>query len=194
MSATIEMEDVELMRLAASSDSEAIGELYDRHSGLMNSVLMQTLADPHDAEDILHDVFSKFPAKASSYRSNLGQPVAWLLTVARNAARDRLRRRETHRRYLAKVELENSGSSPAFSGPYFDEVQLITNALQALPEAQSEPLTLAYFGGFTMPEIALKLKAPLGTVKARMRRGLMELRHQVGNKVRAWECATNGMI
>ena len=191
--ATFEMEDVELMRLAASADSEAIGVLYDRHSGLMFSVLMQILADLQESEDILHDIFAKLPAKASSYQPTLGQPMAWLLTVARNAAKDRLRRRTTHRRYVEKVEVDHSQFSPAFRGPYFDEVQFLTNALQALPVVQREPLHLAYFGGFTMQEIALQLKAPLGTVKARVRRGLMQLKQQLGVKFRAWECASSAM-
>jgi RNA polymerase sigma-70 factor, ECF subfamily len=171
-----DIDDVELMRLASEQDSVAVGMLYDRHSPMLYAVLMQKLADPGEAQDILHDVFMKLHRKASAYNPALGRPVAWLLTMARNAAIDRLRRQTTHRRYVQKAEHEVEGSAPPFSGLHEDEVKVLNDCVGDLPSDQRQTLHLAYFGGLTQQEISDQLSQPLGTVKARIRRGLLKLR------------------
>ncbi len=171
-----DIDDVALMHLASTQHAEAIGTLYARHSTLLYSVLMQKLAEPHEAQDILHDVFMKLHSNAIAYNPALGRPVAWLLTVARNAAIDRLRRQSTHRRYVIKAEQENEPSAPAFSGPHSDEVELLNHCVGTLTDEQRDPLKLAYFGGYTQQEISNQLRQPLGTIKARIRRGLLKLR------------------
>lgn len=178
-----EIDDVELMRLASEHHSAAVAMLYDRHSTLLYSVLMQKLADPGEAQDILHDVFLKLPRKASLYNSAFGRPAAWLLTLARNAAIDLLRRQTTHRRYVQKAEQETTGFAPAFDGPHSDEVELLHNCVGTLPDDQKQTLKLAYFGGLTQQEISDQLSQPLGTVKARIRRGLLKLRDCVEGKL-----------
>lgn len=175
-------DDVELMRMASEHNSEAMGMLYDRHSTILFSVLMQKLADPNESQDILHDVFMKLHTKADRYDPALGRPVAWLLTLARNAATDRLRRQNTHRRYVVKAEQEHPGSAPAFNGPHSDEVELLNFCVSSLPAEQRQPLHLAYFGGLTQQEISDQLEQPLGTVKARIRRGLLKLKECVEGK------------
>lgn len=177
------IDDVELMKLASGQDSAALAELYDRHSPLLYSVLMQKLADPADSQDILHDVFLKLYHKASSYNPALGRPIAWLLTMARNAAIDKLRKRGSHQRYVAKAVHEVEPHAPAHAGPHSDELALLNHCVEILPEEQRQTLHLAYFGGLTQQEISDQLSQPLGTVKARIRRGLLKLRDCVeGNQ------------
>lgn len=178
-----DVDDVQLMQMAAEQNPEAIGLLYDRHSTLLFSVLMHQLADPNEAKDILHDVFVKLHSKATQYRAAFGRPVAWLLTMARNAATDRQRRQSTHRRYVVKAEQEQPGFAPAFSGLHQDEVEVLNRCVGTLPEEQCSLLKLAYFGGFTQQEISDQLEQPLGTVKARIRRGLLKLRECVEGKL-----------
>ena len=173
---TTDTDDVRLMELAAEGDVGALAMLYDRHAGLMHSVLTRKLGDAAESQDIVHDVFVKLHTKGSLYSPSLGKPVAWLLTVARNAATDKLRKRSTHQKYLNKQAEEPAQSVPAHSGPHEDELQLLRHCVRILPDQQRDTLQLAYFSGLTQQEIAERLSQPLGTVKAWIRRGLMKLR------------------
>lgn len=175
-------DDVRLIQLATDGNVGALALLYDRHAGLMHSVLTQKLGDPVESQDIVHDVFVKLHTKSAMYSPALGKPVAWLLTVARNAAIDKLRKRTSHRKYLDKRAAEPESSVPAHSGPHEDELQLLRHCVRVLPDQQRETLQLAYFSGLTQLEIAEKLSQPLGSVKAWIRRGLMKLRDCVEGK------------
>jgi RNA polymerase sigma-70 factor (ECF subfamily) len=178
-----DMDDVELMRLTTAGNTEALAQLYDRHASLMYSVLMQKLEDAAEAQDVVHDVFVKLHTKGTLYNPSLGKPVAWLLTVARNAATDKLRRRSTHQRYIDKAMLEIEPSAPAHPGPHGDELELLRHCLAILPNQQQNILQLAYFSGLTQQEIADRLTQPLGSVKAWIRRGLIKLRDCVGGNL-----------
>ncbi|NJM37155.1 MAG: sigma-70 family RNA polymerase sigma factor [Akkermansiaceae bacterium] len=94
--------DVLLIQLASAGDVGALAKLYDRHAPLMHSVLTQKLGDASESQDIVHDVFVKLHSKSAMYNPALGKPVAWLLTMARNTAIDKLRKRATHQKYLNK--------------------------------------------------------------------------------------------
>lgn len=169
-------DDVQLIQLAADGNVGALALLYDRHAGLMHSVLTQKLGDPVESQDIVHDVFVKLHTKSALYSPSLGKPVAWLLTVARNAATDKLRKRVSHQKYLNKQAEEPEPSVQPHSGPHDDELQLLRHCVQILPDQQRDTLQLAYFSGLTQLEIAERLSQPLGSVKAWIRRGLMKLR------------------
>lgn len=176
-------DDLFLMGLASQGNVSALEELYDRHAPLMYSVLTQKLGDPIEAQDIVHDVFLKLHAKSVLYNSALGKPVAWLLTVARNMAIDRLRKRATHQRYLQKQLQMEEATVPAHAGLHDDELALLKHCVETLPIQQREVLDLAYFSGLTQQEIAEQLVQPLGSVKAWVRRGLLRLKNCVEGKL-----------
>ncbi len=177
------LDDTELIHLASGGSKEALGLLYDRHASLLYSVLMQKLENPAEAQDIVHDVFLKLHTKSHLYNPTLGKPVAWLVTVARNAATDKLRRRSIHQKFVDKALLDVEPSAPAHSGLHDDELAILSHCLAALPHQQHSTLQLVYFSGLTQQEIADLMVQPLGSVKAWIRRGLMKLRDCVEGRL-----------
>ncbi len=177
------LDDRELMHLTQGGNQEALGMLYDRHASLMYAVLVQKLEDPAEAQDVVHDVFVKLHRRNFLYNPALGTPIAWLLTVARNAAIDKLRRMSVHQKFLKKKLLEEEPSAPAHQGLHEDEVDLLGNCLGSLPDHQKSMLQMAYYSGLTQQEIAERTEHPLGTVKARIRRGLQRLRDCLEGKL-----------
>jgi RNA polymerase sigma-70 factor, ECF subfamily len=176
-------EDIALMHRASSGDTAALALLYDRHASLLYSVLMQKLGDPAEAQDVVHDVFVKLHTKSALYNPALGKPIAWLLTVARNTAIDKLRKRSTHQKYLNTIMHETEQAAPAHAGPHADELELLRHCIGILSDQQRSTLQLAYFSGLTQQEIADQLAQPLGSVKAWIRRGLLKLRDCVEGKL-----------
>jgi RNA polymerase sigma-70 factor, ECF subfamily len=176
-------DDVLLIHLASAGDVGALGKLYDRHAPLMHSVLTQKLGNPSESQDIVHDVFVKLHTKSALYNPALGKPVAWLLTMARNTAIDKLRKRSTHQKYLNKQMEEVEQTVPAHEGPHKDELELLRYCVSILPGQQRDTLQLAYFSGLTQQEIAEQIMQPLGSVKAWIRRGLLKLRDCVEGKL-----------
>jgi RNA polymerase sigma-70 factor, ECF subfamily len=175
--------DVDLMQAASEGDHAALGHLYDRHAQLIFNVLMQKLADASEAQDIVQDVFVKIYNKRATYNPMLGKPVAWMLTIARNAATDKLRRRTTHQKYVNRAVHEVEQSSPAHNGPHLDEIELLNHCMGTLTDPQRNTLKLAYFGGLSQQEISDELTQPLGTVKAWIRRGMLKLKDCVEGKL-----------
>jgi RNA polymerase sigma-70 factor, ECF subfamily len=175
--------DQELIHLTSGGNKEALAILYDRHASLIYSVLVQKLADFTEAQDIVHDVFLKLHLKSHLYNPTLGSPVAWLLTVARNTATDRLRRQSTLQKYIEKEMLDTEPSVPAHCGPHVDEIELMRNCLATLPQKQQSILQMVYFSGLKQQEIADRITEPLGSVKAWIRRGLLKLRDCVEGKL-----------
>ena len=133
---------------------------------------------------MLQHVFLTLHTRAAGYDPSQGKPVAWLATLARNRSIDRLRALKRHHVYAEKIRqgadpASAPGSTPAPSGPYEDEVALLRGAVAELPADQRQALELAYFAGLTQQEISDHLEQPLGTVKARIRRGLLKLRESL---------------
>lgn len=165
-----------LIALATSGDATALAELYDRHAPLIHSVLTQKLGDPIESQDILHDLFIKLHSQKANYNPALGKPLAWLLTMARNAATDKLRRRATHMKYALQHSLEVETTSPGHPTVHGDEFALLHRCISILDKPHRDTLQLAYFSGLTQQEISTAMKQPLGSVKAWIRRGLIKLR------------------
>ncbi len=158
--------------------------MYDRHSTLLYSVALKILADPEEARDVLQHVFLTLHQKAVHFNAALGRPAAWLATMARNRSIDRLRALKRDRTYAENVRLETDPvdlSPDAANTPaaYSDEVEILRGAVAQLPSDQRQALEMAYFGGLTQQEISDTLSQPLGTVKARIRRGLLKLRESL---------------
>jgi RNA polymerase sigma-70 factor, ECF subfamily len=175
-------EDVRLIKLAAAGDVPALEKLYDRHAPLMHSVLLQKLGDHHEAQDVVHDVFVKIHTQKARYNPALGQPIAWMLTVARNTAIDKLRKHGSHKKYLQQQIQEDGGQTSNPTGPHDDEIELLHDCVRILSDPQRDALQLAYFSGMTQQEVADQLQQPLGSVKAWIRRGLLKLRECVEAK------------
>jgi len=176
--------DIELLRLIAAGDRTAFGEFYDRHSILMFSVASRILNDPGDAEDVLQEAFVQIWEKAANFDPKLGRPSSWAAILVRNKAIDRIRSSQRRTRLAQEAGTEmaivaevNESANEAIHGQ--DQAKLIKSAIVGLPTEQRQAIELAYFSGLTQNEISEKLHEPLGTVKARIRRGLLKLRDQL---------------
>jgi RNA polymerase sigma-70 factor, ECF subfamily len=164
----------------ARGDGSAVAELYDRHSRAIYSLALRMLTDAAEAEDVVQDVFTQAWRQASRYDAARAPVVGWLLVMARARALDRLRARKAR---ISVTALDTATIDPADPGLALDQ-QAISNeeagrvraALAALPDGQRETIELAYYKGLSQSDIAERLSQPLGTVKTRMRAGLLKLR------------------
>jgi RNA polymerase sigma-70 factor, ECF subfamily len=176
--------DAELMRRIASGEKQALAELYDRFSGPLYGTAQRILRDDAEAQDVVHDTFVALWDKAASFDAERGSAFAWALTLVRHRAIDRLRTRRRRSELLAASTPEDLGVSEASAGADLsaergDEAQRVRAAVAGLPAEQKRALELAFFGGLTQEQIAQTLQEPLGTVKARIRRGLLKLRESL---------------
>jgi len=174
-------QDVDLLKAVAARDETALGQLYDRYRLILFGVLMRILNNREEAEDVLQEVFLQVWRRAADFDENRGRPFTWLVTLARSRGIDRLRALASRVRVATMAEADVSKAFEDVSDAAADAIRseqrgVVNNALSQLPEDQKRPLMLAYFDGLTQSEIALQLGAPLGTVKTRMRTGMMKLR------------------
>jgi RNA polymerase sigma-70 factor (ECF subfamily) len=177
-----EREDFELIQRMASKDAAALDAFYERYNRLAFSLVLRILGNRSDAEDVLVDVFWQVWQQSARYDASRGKPAAWLLTIARTRAIDSLR--STSRRNVKNEQLEaEQPPPPAPSEPdsfvLADTRRAVQLALQSLSEQQRVPLEMAYFQGMSHTEIAAALNQPLGTVKDRIRTGMLHLRKQL---------------
>jgi RNA polymerase sigma-70 factor (ECF subfamily) len=177
----------DLIRRMAAGDQQAFSQFYDRHAPLAYRLVARIVRDPEDAADVLQEVFWSAWKAAGSYDADRGTPEAWIITRARSRALDRLRSvRRKNATFVAPVD-EVSVAAP--SGPQHDPGQAadrvtVKTALERLAADEREVLELAYYAGLTQTEIAKQLRAPLGTVKTRMRRALERLQGILGKRAR----------
>ena len=168
-----------IMRVAAG-DQLAMTSLYDTSSRVLYGLLLRILNEHTLAEEVLLDVYMQVWRQAASYDEVRGSPMAWMLTIARSRAIDRLRsgRQELLRRDTFEGLEENARSEiDVEETAEIAEVQgRVRDALETLPAEQKEVIELAYYGGLSHSEIALHLEQPLGTVKTRIRSAMMKLR------------------
>jgi RNA polymerase sigma-70 factor (ECF subfamily) len=179
--------DSDLMARVRQRDPQAMRALYDRHSSMVYGLGLRILRDPTEAEDLVQDVFLHLWRRAELFDGDRGQFVGWLVSLARNRAIDRLRARRTREKKSDEYEVEVA-AGPAAHGvdpnetAYAGELRgAVTRALALLPEPQRTALEMAYFGGLSHTEIAERLSAPLGTVKARIRQGMIRMRDLLGD-------------
>lgn len=170
--------DVELLNAIAARDEVALAQLYDRYRVILFGLLMRILNNREEAEDVLQEVFLQVWRKAEDFDEDRGRPFTWLVTLARSRGIDRLRALGARERVAeaSAREVPEEVSDAATDAFKSEQRGIVSDALAKLPDEQKRPLMLAYFDGLTQSEIATHLGAPLGTVKTRMRTGLIRLR------------------
>ena len=170
--------DVALLNAVAAADEVALAQLYDRYRAILFGLLMRILNNREEAEDVLQEVFLQVWRKAADFDESRGRPFTWLVTLARSRGIDRLRALAARDRVAEAGAREPSEEiSDAVTDAFKSEQRgLVSDALAKLPDEQKRPIMLAYFEGLTQSEIAKSLGAPLGTVKTRMRTGMIRLR------------------
>jgi len=166
----------------ARGDHDALAELYDRRARLVYSLALRILRDQGDAEDVVQEVFSQAWRQAGRYESSRGNVIAWLLNLTRSRAIDRLRGR--------RARPDTAGDSlalemPDLGQPIDEKLALsgqaaqIRAAVEELSVLQRMAIELAFYEGLTHVEIADRLELPLGTVKTRIRQGLLKLKERL---------------
>jgi RNA polymerase sigma-70 factor, ECF subfamily len=173
-------EDARLLSLVAQRNHEAFERLYRRRSGLVYSLVKRMLVNEMEAQEVLQDTFVRVWRRAAEFDADRSSPLAWIIMIARGRAMDRLRSRSrftanraAYEREIASLELEVAAQPPLLRE---ELAQACAAALNNLPNEQGHALQLAFFRGWTHDEIARSLGEPLGTIKARIRRGLLALR------------------
>lgn len=179
--------DGELISLVTQGDQDALGMLYERYSRAIYSFSLRIVGDAQVAEEILQEVFVRAWQQGGSFQSARGTLITWLLSITHNLSIDEVRRRKRRPQKAESEEPEAILATLADDGSNVEEeVWLsslrvsIQDALKQLPAAQREAIELAYFQGLTQREIAETLGEPLGTIKTRMRLGMLKLREQLG--------------
>jgi len=191
MALTTEHTDEALMQRMAKQDQEALSALYDRYRRVLFTLALRILRDRAEAEEAMTDVFFQAWKSAGGFDPLRGSVAAWLITLCRSRAIDRLRargRRDAALAALAADPLQTAspsaaGASPAESAELGHRSAQIVAALATLPPEQKGALELAYYAGLSHSEIAEKLGEPLGTVKTRIRQGLLTLKETLGSLV-----------
>lgn len=172
-----------LLQRVAAGDRAAFAEVYDALSARAFGLILRVLVDRAQSEEVLQEVFLEVWQSASRFTPNRGQGRSWVLTIAHRRAVDRVRSSQssTDRDVRAGFrDMDVAYDDVSERVELKMEGRRVVDALAALPDAQKEALTLAYFGGYSQSEIATLVGAPLGTVKTRMRDGLSRLRMEMG--------------
>lgn len=171
-----------LLEAMARGDKAALARLYDLLARPLYSLAFRVLNDAGEAQDVVQDVFLQMWHKAASYDTSRGSVFAWAATLTRNRAIDRVRMRKRRAKLLAGAapDLRPAGVGPGTdsAGSLWlrEKAGAVRTALTALAPDQQKAIELAFCSGLTQQEIAARLNEPLGTIKARIRRGLLKLR------------------
>ena len=175
--------DPTLLARVAKGDHQAFSQLYDHSSTLLFTLAVRILGNPDEAAEVLQDVYLEVWRKVSRYDVGRGTPVAWLVTLTKSRAIDRLRARVARGSQATNsleagtaAQVTNMGLSP-FETQVDQELCIAVGAAVAgLPQAQQQAIELAYYEGLSYNEIAARLNQPLGTVKTRIKLGMSKLR------------------
>jgi RNA polymerase sigma-70 factor (ECF subfamily) len=182
--------DLGLLQRIAARDTAALAELYDRHSRLLFGLILRIVRDRADAEDILQEAFVRVWTRAETYDARMGGPLAWMVRVARNCSIDRLRARRVRAHVdtpaidVAAVEaLAIDSPTPEAAVLDAERRWTLTGALAGLPAEQRQLIEAAFFEGYTHSELAQRFGLPLGTVKTRIRAGVIAMRGKLEHAV-----------
>ncbi len=180
--------ETRLMQQIASGDTVAFEEFNQKYHVLIYTTIFKVLNHHEDTEDVMNEVLATMWSKAENYHPDKGSLVTWICTTSRNRAIDRIRslqrRSALYDRYERRIDEEeldrsNSGREDVYLS---DARRILQSAVVTLSPEQREVIELAYFEGLTQRQIADRLESPLGTVKARIRRGVEKLRSVIDDK------------
>lgn len=174
--------DHDLLRRVAAGDREAFAGLYDRYAPRMLGLIVRILGNRTEAEDVLQDALLQVWGSAGRYDPDRSPADVWLLLIARSRAVDRLRKRAVQS--VGELPEPVTAADPARALMSQEEAARARTALDRLPPEQREPVCLAFYHGLTHEQVAAKLGQPLGTVKTRIRLGLMRLRDLIAGPAR----------
>ncbi len=178
-----EESDEDLMTRVAARESVALEKLFDRHAGVIKSVIFKIIHNEAESEDVLMEVFYEAWVGASKYSAEKGKALGWLVTMARRRGIDRLRKRQSYSRATDRLQVEVehdpeswvSGRDPDGDSERSDVRAFIVSKLKELPPFQREAIEYAFFKGMSQREIAAHTGIPLGTIKTRIELGLKKL-------------------
>lgn len=166
--------DSALVAAVRSGEERAMTELYDRYSGIVYSVALRVLGDTGAAEDVLQEVFMQLWRNPGLFDYSRGNLAPWLAVIARNRAIDALRKRRPEsdiEEVVVSVDSDLAGEAERSIA-----MEKVRGVLSTMPAAQRNALEMAYFEGLSHSEISAKTGEPLGTIKTRIRSGLLALR------------------
>jgi RNA polymerase sigma-70 factor (ECF subfamily) len=173
----------ELLARTAEGDERAFGDLYDQCSSRVFGLVRRLLKDAAQSEEVTQEIFLEVWQNAKRYDATKGSAVTWILTMSHRRAVDRIRSSQSTRDRDQKIGLRDLGvayDSVSESVEIRVEHERVGQALQRLTELQRQAVTLAYYGGYSHSEVAEMLKVPIGTVKTRLRDGMIRLRDELG--------------
>jgi RNA polymerase sigma-70 factor, ECF subfamily len=174
-----------LVASLAGGDECALARLYDNTNRIVYGLALRILGDPSSAEDVTMEVYLQVWRTAESYEPQRGTVTSWLVTLVRSRAIDCLRARKARRADLAEnvdevANLRDSRPGPELASLEAGRSRIVQKAMADLSPDQREAIELAYFSGLTHTEIAVQTGLPLGTVKTRIRLGMLQLRKLLG--------------
>lgn len=177
-------EDALLLKQIVQRDQQALSRLYDRYSALIYTLVLRVVKSTAEAEDLVQEIFVQIWSKAHLFSDAKGSVYTWVMTIARRRAIDKIRSQD----FINKGETTDDDERPidlpdnaydtnplhaAISSEY---EELMRSGLAMLGAEQQSIIELSYYEGYTQAQIAERLHLPLGTVKTRMRQGLIKLR------------------
>lgn len=168
-----------LLTRVGLGDEQSFASLYRLTSARVFGLVRRIVVDPTISEEVTQEIFLQVWHKAGEFSSDLGSPLAWLMTLAHRRAVDRIRSEQAHRDRLdrwSSTEILTPFDEVTESVIARDESLAVRAALSQLTEKQRQAIEMAYYKGLTYAQVAEALEAPLGTVKARIRDGLGRLR------------------
>ncbi len=182
-------EEAKWLRGIANGDRTSFRKLHERFKGVIFTTIYKVLNDQQDSEDTMQEVFAQIWQKAHLFAESRGKALTWCTTMARNRAIDKLRSKQRRARLRDSYEEERQTAEQTISVDSADAVyakerkNIVRGAVMELSDEQREAIELAYFTGLTQHEVADQLGQPLGTIKARIRRGIMKLEHKVRTRL-----------
>lgn len=177
--------DLDLVRRMAKGDEAALAQLYDRYGMVLYAVTYRIVGQKADAEEVVMEAFSQAWRDAGRFEAARGSVAAWLTMIGRSRALDQIRGRDRRERLNTSATQEEQsqppamgswGTDPGYQVEQTERQKRVAEALQSLTPVQRQAIEMAYYDGLSQSEIAERLNEPLGTVKTRVRLGMMKLR------------------
>ncbi len=173
----------DLLGLVAQGDQRAFAELYDRTASRVFGLVKRLLRDHAQSEEVTQEIFLEIWQNATRYESVKGGAMAWMLTMTHRRAVDRVRASQSSRDRDTRIGIRDFApefDSVAENVEITIESERVKEAMKRLTELQRQAVQLAYFGGYSHSEVSQMLKVPIGTVKTRLRDGMIRLRDELG--------------